>query len=672
MATLDLLEELNVLPQPHTKMLEDHMARQGDELLRQHPYPQTLEQWQRQRATIRERLIESLGGLSEEKCDLNPRLTGTVERDGYRVEKVLLETRPNWYAGVNVYLPADMDSPAPGILCPHGHWNPGKISPHVQARCATLARRGYVALALDMVGYGEREFMEHRPTFYLFAAGWTLAGLLTWDNMRAIDYLCSRPEVDGERIGCTGASGGGNQTTYVSALDDRIKAAVPVCSVEVYQDYFRKGHCTCETVPGVVTYADQPHILGLVAPRALLLLNGILDGGFPIMRAREAYDRLLEIYKLYDPESLGLAEIYTPHGYERRMREAACGWFDRWLKGGEPKEVVEEHVWVEHDRSDTLLVGGREGLASEKAVTIPRLYDRLAAEAIDQARKSAKGASVSSRRAVIESAFGGFPSGDTPLQPQIVDTIEREDCAIEKLAFRGERDIIIPCLLLRARPAQRPQPACVFLSPDGKSVAARRWDVWQMLRAGWTVLAADLRGVGETSGGARGEQWALIRGFTLGRHIFGQRVWDVMRCIEYLESRDDIVSDRICVWGEEESALLALYAAAMDDRVAGAACDAMLSTYRSDSGFVQPPTLFPRNILKAGDVADVAALVAPRPLLIANAVDPSGDRLTEDELPATFEPTTQAYRDADAAASLRLVVDSSEAAARAIVEHLGE
>jgi len=176
-ATLDLLEELNVLPQPHTKMLEDHLARQGDELLRQHPYPRTLEQWQRQRATIRERLIESLGGLSEEKCGLNPRITGTVERDGYRVEKVLLETRPNWYAGVNVYLPADMDGPVPGILCPHGHWKPGKISPHVQARCATLARRGYVALALDMVGYGEREFMEHRPTFYLFAAGWTLAGL---------------------------------------------------------------------------------------------------------------------------------------------------------------------------------------------------------------------------------------------------------------------------------------------------------------------------------------------------------------------------------------------------------------------------------------------------------------------------------------------------------------
>lgn len=98
----------------------------------------------------------------------------------------------------------------------------------------------------------------------------------------------------------------------------------------------------------------------------------------------------------------------------------------------------------------------------------------------------------------------------------------------------------------------------------------------------------------------------------------------------------------------------------------------MLSTYRSDSGFVQPQTIFPRNILKAGDIADVAALVAPRPLLIANAVDPSGNRLTEDELPATFEPTTQAYQDADAAASLRLVVDSSEAVARAIVEHLGE
>ncbi len=334
MPKLDKPFDLNVLPQVHAKMLEDHFAYIGDEMLESYEYPASREEWEAQRGGIRAKLIESMGGFPEEACDLAPVDCGTLQRDGFRIEKWRLESRPGWYIAANIYVPDEQDGPLPGVICPHGHWATGKRSVHVQRRCINFARRGYVALSLDMVGYDERAYQDHRDTWYLMTTGMTLAGLHLYDNMRALDYLCGREEVDADRIGCTGASGGGNQTTYFSAIDERVKASAPVCSVDIYADYFRKAHCNCETVPGVVAYADQPHVLGLMAGRCgLLLVNAILDGGFPILRARQALDRAHRIFDLYNPESVDIHAVYDGHAYTQKFREGVYRWFDRWLKG---------------------------------------------------------------------------------------------------------------------------------------------------------------------------------------------------------------------------------------------------------------------------------------------------------------------------------------------------
>jgi cephalosporin-C deacetylase-like acetyl esterase len=649
MAKYDLREDFAVLHTPHGRMLEDYFARLGLELLARHPYPATREEWEARRGELQARLRASLGLTAEEpRTPLNATVLGTLQRDGYIVEKIRFESRPGWYVAALLYRPARQEAPAPGILCPHGHWYAGKRSWHVQALGITLARRGYVALALDMVGYNDRAFMGHRDTYYLMATGCPLSGLLAWDNIRALDYLCARPEVDARRIGCTGASGGGNQTMYLSAIDERIQVGVPVCSVEVYADYFSKGCCTCEVVPELFTYADEPHLLGLVAPRALLFINGIKDSGFPILSARLAFERARRIYELYDPAKLALAEVYAEHGYERAMREHAYRWFDRWLKEplGEDKGPVDEGaVWVEPEEADTLCLWAA-GEQPTGALTCATYYTR-----VTEAPRPPGATGDALRSAIVERVFGGFPPR-TPLQPQHVETIERTECRIDKLVIHSEPDILLPALLLQPRRATGPTPAIVLLSPSGKARAVQRRDVLECLRAGWSVLAIDYRGVGETAAGENGERFALIRSLKIGHYLFGLRVWDTLRAVEYLREREDVQPDRVVVWGEREGALLALYAGALDTRLAAVMADYPLASYRGGQDGAHAAWLYPWRVLDVCDVPDVAALVAPRPLVLANATGPDAKPLPHERALELFTATRQAYATAGAPEAL--------------------
>lgn len=638
MPKLDQPYDLNVLPAVHAKMLEDHFARIGEALLEGHDYPATREEWEARRGPRRERLIESLGGFPEQPCDLTPLHTGTLQRDGFRIEKWRLQTRPGWYVAVNLYVPDDLEAPLPAVICPHGHWHTGKRSVHVQQRCINFARRGYVALSLDMVGYDERQYQDHRQTFYLLTTGLCLAGLQIYDAIRCLDFLCAREEVDADRIGCTGASGGGNQTTYISAIDERVKASAPVCSVEVYADYFHKAHCTCETIPGVIGYADQPHILGLMAGRcALLLVNAILDGGFPILRARQALERAHRIFDLYNPDSLAIHEVYDGHAYTRKFREGVYRWFDRWLKGPvagvvpgpDPGPVVEPHTWVEDVRSDALLVAGRVGLRDEGALTCATLHGQEA-ERVYARSLAQQGASAEQlRSAIVEQVFGGLPGpwhqteGRSCLHAQTHDSFLAGDMLVEKVTFHSEPEIIIPALVMHDPQFVGERTGVVTMLAEGKAAVAHRRDLRELCRGGAMLLALDFRGRGETDGGGMSEFQAVERSINLGRPLLGWRVWDVLRAVDYLLARPD-TADTAAVWGEADAALLALFAAALDERIRAAVCVDMLSSYRGSAGFVQPDWVFPRNILRVCDLPDLARLIAPRTLIVMNPQDGAG------------------------------------------------
>src|SRR5205807_8170970 len=241
-----------------------------------------------------------------------PQFLGTLDRDGYRIEKLIFQSRPAVWVSSNVYVPSG-DGKRPAVLAVHGHHAWARIDPAVQAYCLGLVKLGFFVLCVDAFGAGERHAQPTRGTYHgaldgaaLWPVGQTLLGMQVYDNRRAVDYLLTRPEVDPSRIGVTGASGGGNQIMYAGPLDERLKAVVPVCTVGNYQSYLHAACCVCEVVPGALRFTEEGDVLGLVAPRALMVISASEDGiQFSPGEAAVSIDRARRVYALLnEPEKL--------------------------------------------------------------------------------------------------------------------------------------------------------------------------------------------------------------------------------------------------------------------------------------------------------------------------------------------------------------------------------
>src|SRR2546421_2972559 len=315
----------------------------------------TIEDVSRRKAYVREQILKDLGGFPD-RTPLNARVVGVLERPEYRIEKVIFESQPHFYVTANLYLPKTGHPPYPAILYPLGHERGGKTNPTWQQMLGSLATKGFVALAWDPVGQGERlqifdedlreskvgnSTTEHTVVgTQCMLVGDHLARYPIWDGMRALDYLLSRKEVDPARIGLTGNSGGGTHTAYIAALDDRIQVAAPSC-------YITSWHLMLDTIgpqDAEQTFPlwlqegfDYPDYLYAFAPKPYLLLSAIRDF-FPIAGARETFAEAEKVYSAIGAkEKIGMFEADDGHGYNKGRRLAAYDWFARWLKVTEDK-----------------------------------------------------------------------------------------------------------------------------------------------------------------------------------------------------------------------------------------------------------------------------------------------------------------------------------------------
>jgi hypothetical protein len=347
----------SVWTEAFSNYIENGLMNEAARFFRIHQLPDTREAWEEQRTELRELIWEKIGVKPDHSLDLDLRETGEIQMDGYTIKNVYYQSRPGLYVTGNLYIP-EGKGPFPGVVGMHGHWAQGRLAERVQSRGHSLAKNGYVCLLVDAWGSGERstnhgDFEYHGAGLggALFNLGESLMGAQIVDNMRAVDLLCSLECVDSDRIGATGASGGGNQTMWLSAMDERIRAAVPVVSVGTFQSYIMRSNCICECLPDGLTFTEESGVLGLIAPRALKICNCLEDSNptfYPSEMLR-SYNETRKVYKAYGKDTELAYQIFNmPHGYWPEIRQTMLGWFDLHLKGaghGAPKlEIDFDHL----------------------------------------------------------------------------------------------------------------------------------------------------------------------------------------------------------------------------------------------------------------------------------------------------------------------------------------
>jgi dienelactone hydrolase len=285
-----------------------------------------LESWQKRRAKIKRGIIAGmqLDKMPKISGDFNAIIHSKREMDGYTVENIAIESFPGFYITGNLYRPRGGKEKYAAILSPHGHLADKRFTKYIQKRGAVLARMGAIVFAYDMIGYGENDQVEHKMPIALL--------LQTYNSQRVLEYLLSRPDVDPDRIGMTGGSGGGTQTFMLTAIDDRIKVSVP--AVQVSAHFF--GGCVCES--GMPVHKSAGHqtnnveIAALCAPRPLLMISN--GGDWTRNTPRIEYPYVQKVFALYDAEHK-VENVHLPlerHDYAFSKRAAAYNFFRHHLQ----------------------------------------------------------------------------------------------------------------------------------------------------------------------------------------------------------------------------------------------------------------------------------------------------------------------------------------------------
>ncbi|TAH37076.1 MAG: hypothetical protein EYC70_08845 [Planctomycetota bacterium] len=447
--------------------------------------PQTKDEQETRKPDGRRELLRGLGlDPMPERTPLNARVTGVLDRDGYRIEKVAFESRPGFWVTAHVYVP-DGKGPFPVIMNPHGHWQHKKTEPVVQSRLIFQALHGYLAMIVDSPGTSfegdtpvERKQQGQHNDWRLTLSAGCASGFYVWDLMRAMDYLETRPEADMSRAGITGASGGGTATTYAFAADARYRCAVPVVYATSMEVNPHNG-CLCNHVPGTLRIGDRSDVLALRAPAPVFLIGAEHDPEFPPEGLVRTGEKLQAIHALYGAADHVRWKVFPGnHDYGKSMREEAMGFFDLHLRGaGDGSPVPEPELKPEPALAEELIV-------------LPQWPDG-ARTMLDIARERLRAANGTWQDVVALNGVGGGTR-----EPSIL-TIESSRTR-QVLRFRTGGNPDLPAVL--HLPEAPRGGVLVLVSENGKDAAAAEFDVPGLTAAGYVCLCLDVVGTGELAG----------------------------------------------------------------------------------------------------------------------------------------------------------------------------
>lgn len=470
--------------------------------------------WEARKAQLKRQILVAAGLYPlPEKTPLHAKVFGRIEREGYTIEKVALETMPGYYLGGNLYRPLHPRGKVPAVLTPHGHWTYGRLenaeSFSGQALGISLARQGYVAFAYDMAGYNDTFQTEHRfhsPAYQLSSFG--PLGLQLWNSIRAIDFVESLPDVDAKRIAVTGASGGGTQTFLLAAVDNRIGFAAPVNMVS----FIMQGGCECENAPGLRIGTSNVEIAAMMAPRPMLLVAA--TGDWTKNVPREEYPAIRSVYELYRaPANVSVVQFQAEHNYNQRSREAVYRFFAKYMLDAPNPESYSEGE-VEPEPLYSMLVWEGRALPPG-AVTQEQLFDEWKTSRAKQIAALDPGA----RRELMLSIFHAE-------WPAKVASESRGEEIVLGRPGRGDR---VPGEWIPGKGA----PA-VVVHPEGSEAARRDPRVQELLKAGRPVLLIDAFQTGRATA-SRDLSGKFISTFNASDDA--NRVQDILTALAYLDQQ---------------------------------------------------------------------------------------------------------------------------------------
>lgn len=583
----------------------------------QMPVYASREAWLSRAAFLRKQILASAGLLPlPEKTPLHAQVFGRVERDGYSIEKVLLETYPGFYLGGNLYRPRGRQGKFPAIVSPHGHWSYGRLENQqlssIPGRSINFARQGYVVFAYDMVGYNDTTQLPHGfggAREALWSIG--VLGVQLWDSIRAVDFVEGLPDVDPDRIAATGASGGGTQTFLLTAVDDRVKVSAPVNMISAIM----QGGSPCENAPNLRVGTNNMEIGAMMAPRPLFMVSA--TGDWTRNTPKEEFPAIQSIYRLLGAEhNLEQIQIDAPHNYNQQSREAVYRFFGARLLG-RSGDSAEKSFHVEQP-GDMLSLYLRERPAN--AVSQQQFIAGRIAEAkrdIERLRPHDAASLSRSREAFRERlTFSLLVSQPAPGEV-IAQTREKLANGETLLLGRRGKGDRVPAVWLSPAKGNRAAPVTVLVHPEGQawvlsSSVSNNGLVKQIVNHGGAVLGIDAFQTGQ----ARAPRDRSSRFFTtFNQTDDANRVQDILTAIEYARSRSGNAAVNLA--GMELGGVWSCFARAMADDTVNLAAD--LAQFQTDSDSEYAEKLFIPGLRKAGDFRAAAVLISGGKTLLYNA-----------------------------------------------------
>lgn len=644
-AAIPSLPPLNRFPRMMQEFLVDQVKAAHQRSVEAKAALKTRDQAEQYVQGVRDKIAVSFGPMPE-KTDLNARVTGVVERDQYRIEKVIFDSRPNFPVTANLYLPK-RSGKVPGVIGSCGHSTNGKAAEAYQSFAQGLVRQGYACLIFDPIGQGERlqypqsednigkskygvGVREHiQAGNQQFLVGDFLGTWRAWDGIRALDYLLTREEVDPQHIGVTGNSGGGTMTTWLCGVESRWTMAAPACFVTTFLR-------NAENELPADTEQCPPHVLALglehedflvaLAPKPIIILAKEKDF-FDVRGSEEAFARLKRLYTLLGkPDNIALQIGPTEHGYSIENREAMYRWFNRVT--GVSDAQSEPELVIESD--DTLQCTPSGQVASQRPATVFS-FTRDKALALQKKRGQVAGEQLQRRIQQVLNIAPKLPS-DAPEYRILRNVGNRQYPRRGSTVYAVETEpnvFALNNLLADQRRDSRPPrsgPRAALYVAHRSSDNELRSEPW--LRELITdlpeipVFACDVRGIGESLPNTCGvnsfdnpygcDYFYSIHGLMLDRAYLGQKTWDVLRTLQWIKSfgyeQIEVIGSG---WGALSASLAAVLAPSMlGECVASVTLHRALESFHSlaiDEDYDMPLAYMPLDVLSQFDLPDCYA-----------------------------------------------------------------